>query len=879
MVFPWRPPTMANWRVRTKLVVVMVPLALAVFWLAGNRIVAQESTYGDLVRAQHALEVCARGWEVTDALQAERSAVMGFIHSGRKDSASLVEAVQRVDAAHAALRAAVRAPEQLNTAVAASADKALTELDGLDGLRRTVQQTRYPDVSALARYGQILDGLVWMGRSTADSVSTLPVGSDVAALQALGAAQEHLSTQNAILVAAAYSRDLPPQQANLLRAAQSRFDAAIGEFTAAAGPQLRQRYQDVVSGAEVDERSRLVQLALVQSGANRPISVDAAAAARTGAATAGRITAVRNEVAAGAGATTNALATSARQTTWEVSAGIVAVLLIAFAVAVLMARTILRPLRVLRHTALRVAKHDLPEAIERILDHRDPFDVVDDEILTVPIHSREETGQLARAFETVLFAAVHLAAQRAHLRDNVNAVLVSLARRSQTLLEHLLAGIDVLERDEQDPDRLARLFELDHLATRMRRNSENLLVLSGAGLGTRLARPVALHEVLYAAVSEIEQYTRVDTEAKAEVAVLGHVAKDLVHLLAELLDNATVMSEPPTKVTLRGDLDRRRRHLVIEVHDTGMGMPEDLIRQYNQFLAAPPDLDVKAAERMGLHVVARLAQRHGIPVSLRAGGTLDGGITARVAVPVTLLADAQPPVLPALHATANPQPQLVAAAGEAELVQPSDHEGHAQPGDEAHTTQLPRPTPPARRSVSGHVTDSPASPVDGHAADSDATTERLEPIAELSEWFTPDQGAVPKPAGPDGMRTTAADAASTRSRGSGAGPAALYELRRGLRAATVTSWSAPGDPGWDAANAILAGATLDEQPGSGLPKRTPKARLVPGSPAAPDSAVTPTADPERTRRHLGSLQRGVQRARDEAGTPTPPIATTEVTDR
>ncbi|KOV84678.1 hypothetical protein ADL03_15470 [Nocardia sp. NRRL S-836] len=810
---------------------------------------------------------------MTDALQAERSAVMSFIHGGRRDIASLVEAARRVDTAREALRAAVREPEQLNAAMAASADKALTELDGLDELRRTVQQTRYPDVSALARYGQILDGLVRLGGTTADSVSTLPVGSDVAALQSLGTAQEHLATQTAILLAAASSRDLPPQQASLLRAAQARFDAAVGEFNAAAGPELRQRYQDMVSGTEVDERNRLVQLALVQSGANRPITVDAAAAARTGQATADRITAVRNEVAADAVTTTDALATAARLTTVAVSVGIVAVLLVAFAVAVLVARTILRPLRVLRRTALRVAEHDLPDAIERILEAPDPLAVVDTAIPAVPIHTREEIGEVARAFELVHTVGVQLAARHAVLRDGVNAGLVNLARRPQALIERQLGVIDVLERDEQDPDRLAKLFELDHLATRMRRNSENLLVLYGTGQGIRMmTRPVTVHDVFHAAVSEVEHYTRVATEVKAEVAVLGHVVKDLVHLLAELLDNATGMSEPTTKIMLRGALDRAG-NLVVEVSDAGVGMNEDQIKQYNRQLAAPPDLDVRTAKHMGLHVVGRLAQRHGITVAVRANHDLARGITATVAVPATLLTTPEPPAAPA-------QPTLVAAAHDADLFQPREHGEHAPPATEAHTALLPRSAAPARRAGAEHAAAAAATPADRPAGDGDPATERLEPMQQLSGWFTDGQDTDSQPAHTHDARAQATGTAVAQPRGSDNALAVLTRSRKAIRGSTITTSGPPADPGWDAAaNSILAAATPAGQPTDGLPKRVPRASRVPDSPLASITAARPTVDPNRTWERLSRLQRGVRRGREEAGRSTTGIATTEATDR
>jgi hypothetical protein len=254
----------------------------------------------------------------------------------------------------------------------------------------------------------------------------------------------------------------------------------------------------------------------------------------------------------------------------------------------------------------------------------------------MPVFTREETGEVARSFDAVHEQAVRMAAEQALLRDNVNSIFVNLSRRSQALVERQLNLIDRLEQDEQDPDQLASLFELDHLATRMRRNSESLLVLSGTGLSRQLTRPVPAADVVGAAVSEVEQYARIDVLSAPEVAVQGRAVNDLVHLIAELLDNATSFSEPEKKVTVRMAATRKKE-LAIQITDQGVGMSADEIDAANRRLADPPDMDVSVTRRMGLYVVARLAQRHNIQVRLRDNEDIDGGLIARIIVPANLI--------------------------------------------------------------------------------------------------------------------------------------------------------------------------------------------------------------------------------------------------
>jgi signal transduction histidine kinase len=297
--------------------------------------------------------------------------------------------------------------------------------------------------------------------------------------------------------------------------------------------------------------------------------------------------------------------------------------------AFVVARSMVRSLRRLQDTAQDVARKRLPELV-RQMSESEPQDV-DTSVESVGVHSRDEIGKVASAFDDVHREAVRLAGEQALLRGNVNAMFTNLSRRSQGLIQRQLSLISELESREADPDQLSSLFKLDHLATRMRRNGENLLVLAGEEPGRRWTRPVPLVDVLRAAASEVEQYERIELNSVPATEVAGRVVNDLVHLLAELLENATSFSSPQTKVKVTGHALPDGRVLV-EIHDTGIGLsPEDL-SAINERLASPPTVDVSVSRRMGLFVVGRLSLRHGIRIQLRPSDS--GGTTALVMLPV-----------------------------------------------------------------------------------------------------------------------------------------------------------------------------------------------------------------------------------------------------
>ena len=304
------------------------------------------------------------------------------------------------------------------------------------------------------------------------------------------------------------------------------------------------------------------------------------------------------------------------------------VLALALLFTLALGRSMTRPLHQLRTGALEVAGVRLPETVRLMSgggSGETPLEVV-----PIDVDSTDEIGEVARAFDQVHREAVRLAANEAALRGNINAMFVNLSRRSQTLVERQIRLIDDLEQGEQDSERLANLFQMDHLATRMRRNSENLLVLAGHELSRRWSEPVALVNVLRAAVSEIEHYERVIPDMQPGISVRGQAVNDVVHLLSELAENATTFSPAETLVHVSG-YSLNSGGVLLDITDQGVGMGAEEMAHANWRLDNPPVVDVAVSRRMGLFVVARLAARHGIHVRLRPASK--GGLTALVWLP------------------------------------------------------------------------------------------------------------------------------------------------------------------------------------------------------------------------------------------------------
>jgi signal transduction histidine kinase len=319
----------------------------------------------------------------------------------------------------------------------------------------------------------------------------------------------------------------------------------------------------------------------------------------------------------------------------SVTAGSLVLLLAvaAFAVAIVMANGLVRRLRRLREETLEMADVTLPSMVQRIGDG-EAVDVDSEVVLSG--YGSDEIGQVAEAFKTAQRTAVALAAAEARTRGGVNKVFLDIAHRSQLVVHRQLELLDVAEAKQSDPEHLEMLFQLDHLATRARRNAENLLILGGGQPGRKWRRAAGLEDIVRSAVSETEHFARVSTVRLPQVQVHGAVVGDLIHLLAELVDNATAFSPPGAAVTVRGHVVGKG--VVVEVEDQGLGIEHPQRERLNETLANPPGFQAMALSgqrHLGLFVVGQLAQRHGIAVSLLDSAY--GGTRAIVLVPAGVM--------------------------------------------------------------------------------------------------------------------------------------------------------------------------------------------------------------------------------------------------
>ncbi|WP_169577082.1 sensor histidine kinase [Nonomuraea coxensis] len=652
---------------------------------------------------------------------------------------------------------------------------------------------------------------------------------------------------------------------------------------------------------------------------------------------------------------------------------IVALLLLVLLLTVAIARSMVTPLRRLRTEALEIAGFRLPDVVRQL---RVNGEAQVGEVRPIGVEGNDEIGEVARAFDQVHRQAVRLAGEEAELRGNISSMFVNLSRRTQTLVERQISLIDGLEKGEQDGARLADLFKLDHLATRMRRNSENLLVLAGHEATRRRSQPAKLVDVVRAALSEVEGYERVQVRVHRGTSVLGSCANDLVHLVAELVENAIQFSPNSSHVVVTSSPIEGGGAL-LSVSDTGISMTEDELAEANRRLAEPPVVDVSVSRRMGLFVVGRLALRHGIRVQLRKG---DGaGLIAMVLLPPALIADGreQPlPQRPAFGGGTAPAPSFGGGPLNGPLTGPANgpltgpltgpgsgsasgpvagpangagfggrHGGPAgsvpngtfrsfgsfesmdaprggparpspgHPGQGGHDS-----TPGTPRHAFGTYGSDPGQPgVNAFTADTDGGSYRGRPPGAFDSGSYPSypsqpvngvhnasgNGAFqtpPPPAYPtnDVRRADPAPSvdvspmepdqeeylpifASVESawfrRPPGEQPPAQPQATGGGEATSAQavpsgeeSWRTAADAGWQAA-AKASEPSLGGITAAGLPKRTPKANLVPGTAAQPSPAqqqppqrqapVPPPVSADRMRSRMAGFQQGVRRGRQE----------------
>ncbi|GAA4612064.1 sensor histidine kinase [Saccharopolyspora hordei] len=617
-----------NWRLRYKMAAVLLVPTLAALAVGGIRVYDGVTTQSRLSTIVEQVELAQQAAGLTHELQRERDfAVVYTTVRGSKSAEDYAAQSGTVDSAVQQLRDFESRIGDFSPEVRQAYRSAVHRVGSLGALRDTVNSS-FTSPQTLVAYNSVIDTLLQVNRTVATSATNTELSETARASEALGRAKEQLAQQRSILLSAALRDRFLTGQTEEMRAADARFDAAYSEFQNAANPEQQSLYAARVAGAAVDASEQIRQTALIR--AERDQSASLSVPAQTWGQVAGERTdlvrSVEDAVLTDFHDDAAELSDSAWWSLVRDSALLALLLVVAFGVAAFIARSMLRPLRTLRYGALEIAQQSLPDAIKRV--NENPTAASQITVPPVPVHTSEEIGQVARTFDTVNQQALRLASEQALLRTNINDLFVNLARRSQTLVQRQLSLIDRLEQDEQDPDQLSSLFELDHLATRMRRNNENLLILGGTDLTRRMMRPVPLNEVLGAAVSEVEQYARINVVDTLDLAIQGRVVNDFVHLVAELLENATVFSNPDTEVTVRAAY--RRQELVIEIRDRGVGIDAEEIDEINERLTRPPEIDVSVSRRMGLFVVGQLARRHDIRVELHNNDGLEGGATATV---------------------------------------------------------------------------------------------------------------------------------------------------------------------------------------------------------------------------------------------------------
>jgi signal transduction histidine kinase len=631
-----------NWRISTRLVSLLALPVVAATSLGALRINQSIDDIQQLENMKLLTEMTKQATELAHALQEERDQSAGPLAHGSKSSAIAVKGDR--EQTDRALKNFLDKSEQID---AASKDGQLvgvrdslvgiaSDLNDLTKIRSTAYTAKDNSTQTVESYHRLITHLLDLSQDMAEATSNSDMIQRTRALSAFSSAKEYASIQRAVLAAAlpANNKDKGDLTENDRLYAQSALQGQTSEirsFSSIYGDGAEDLLKPITEGNPVIEASdQYAGRALSKTHGLESLKSRSYQDWLDDSST--KIQQMKNielKLLEDMEQQARELRNESEQEAIISGVVILLVLGVSLVGAFVVARSMIRSLRRLEDTATKVAQDRLPELVKQ-LSETDPQDV-DTSVESVGVHSRDEIGRVAAAFDDVHREAVRLAAEQALLRGNVNAMFTNLSRRSQGLIQRQLSLISELESREADPDQLSSLFKLDHLATRMRRNGENLLVLAGEEPGRRWTRPVPLVDVLRAAASEVEQYERIELASVPSTEVAGRVVNDLVHLLAELLENATSFSSPQTKVKVTGHALPDGR-VLIEIHDTGIGLsPEDLAA-INERLASPPTVDVSVSRRMGLFVVGRLSQRHGIRIQLRPSDS--GGTTALVMLPV-----------------------------------------------------------------------------------------------------------------------------------------------------------------------------------------------------------------------------------------------------
>ncbi|RKT83659.1 Signal transduction histidine kinase [Saccharopolyspora antimicrobica] len=920
-VVQWR-----NWSLPVKLgAVVLVPVIFAIT-LGIGQIRWQVDRAAEFGRVEEVLDAVERIEPLVDGLQRERNSAVEFL-VGDGDAGAVDREVAAVDRAMGEVGEVIESTDAFGPVVVDRYRELRPRFDELAALRQQVHDHQLRADQAIGAYSDVINSVMSLNRALTGSVADRSLSSTAFAMQDMLALIEEVRLQQAWVLTGLSEGSLQPQALDSLQGSRARLLGKIVDARATVAAHWQQRLDETLLTRPIVERNQMLAALLkestdgIYSGGYSVTQEDWNQGSDASVQT---INEGRDELAAEVRAIASQLENEASDAAGWDSVLLLSALIIAAAIIIVIARQLLRSLRELRTSALDAADYELPAAVDAIRQGNR----ADAAVSPVPIDTTDEVGQVARAFDEVNEQALRLAVEQADLRRGYNDMFVSVSRRSQSLLERQLRLFEELEQDEEDPDQLARLFQLDHLATRMRRNNENLMVLSGHDLARRFTQPTDLADVLRAAVSEIEQYPRVMVQPPPAAKLRGHTASDLVRLVAELLDNAANFSAPDTTVTV-SSYQAGDGTVVLDVLDQGIGMGDAELERANERLAAVDEDDLATSRRMGLFVAGRLAVRHGVGVELHGGPDVEG-VRATVMIPAEHVVTVEPgPVLPAA-------PQLSGRNGHTHTDLPTSGELPRRKPAENSPWQEPGPsslfeshTPEPEESPTAHLFDAPLDiPQQPRAVPGEFDWPGVEPPAERPEeespifeeastqWFQPasekaqsetgefswpgaqdaaddfPSAAAPQPeppsltdsglprrtprgaAEPDAKPSRSAEDISRRLAQNGVQFGGSTDSR--LSPVEPEPWI-PHDPGADDAWNFAADkareaaeAAANPQPGSftqaGLPRRTPKAHLVPGSVAnsEPTSTGTFQRDADRLRGRLADFQSGVSRGRHRA---------------
>ncbi|MEV4441814.1 nitrate- and nitrite sensing domain-containing protein [Streptomyces sp. NPDC049577] len=629
--------------IRRKIVaLLLVPLvSLTALWAFATVITGTEAvrllTVADVLRTLgHPTENTLR------ALENERRQTLVYL-------ALPAEGTGRTEAL-AGLRARQRATDQAATALRRAADGDTRDelssdaedrfrtiekgLDGIEALRRKAEDGTITRYAALQAYGELIDPCYdFFGSLSA--LQDADMDRQGRALTGVARAREALSREDA-LIASALTAGGPGRQD--LRTASDRiaerkilYRVSIDVLPAAE----RERLDDYWRGAHAEALRRAEE------------SVFSAGYGRAGRSVDARhwqdaVTPVLDDLGRMGTELNKGYADRFEPEAIEVLikaaiAGVLGLgaLITSLVVSIRIGRGLVRDLSRLRKEAHEASGVRLPSVMRR-LAAGEQIDI--EKEAPRRTYGPDELGQVGQALDTLQRAAVEAAVKQADMRRGISDVFVNLARRSQILLHRQLTLLDAMERRTEDTEELADLFRIDHLTTRMRRHAEGLVILSGAAPSRQWRKPVRLMDVVRAAVGEVEAYERIEVRRLPRLALNGPAVADLTHLIAELLENATVFSPPHTTVQVVGE--RVPNGFTLEIHDRGLGMTPDAMLEANLRLAETPEFELSDTDRLGLFVVSRLAQRQGVRVSLQPSPY--GGTTAVVLIPSTLLTETAP---------------------------------------------------------------------------------------------------------------------------------------------------------------------------------------------------------------------------------------------